>query len=142
MAALDWGFNPQPKDAPGKFKRERHERATSAATAEKNAKMQAKARDQHKCRWPHTCHKADRLESAHLVDKSLGGSNEPSNLITVCLSVHQGPNSLHSKTRLIEPLDAQLGANGPCAFYEANPETGELVHVATEKAVGVMETRR
>lgn len=140
MPSLNWGFNPQPKPSAGAFKRERHARVTAEQTAEKNAKRDAKARDGHKCRWPHKCHPADRLESAHLVDKSLGGENTPENLITVCLAVHQGPNSIHAKTRLIEPL-TERGANGPCAFYEAN-ESGEMIHVASEKAVGVSEVRR
>lgn len=131
----------KPKDAPGTFKRERHERAAEETATEKANKVAAKKRDGHKCRWPHRCHKADRIESAHIVDKSLGGSDDTSNLITVCLSIHQGPGSIHAKGKKVEPTSA-LGADGLCAFYQKNAITGEWDHIATETAINVSETRR
>lgn len=129
-----------PKPERGSLRRERESQRAAERAAELKAKQLAKARDGHKCRWPHKCERIDPIESAHLVDKSLGGTNTTDNLITLCQRVHRGAVSIHSKLLKVEPL-TERGANGPCAFYQLG-ESGNWEHVATEKAVGVSEVRR
>ena len=124
----------------GQFRNERLDARAAIRTARLKAKADSKKRDGHKCRWPHVCRKPVRLESAHLVNLSQGGEDTTENLITLCLEVHQGRRSLHSQDRKIEPLTA-AGANGPVAFYEKN-EAGRMVHIASERAVGISEARR
>lgn len=41
----------------------------------------------------------------------------------------------------IDALDHELGADGLLMFSVKHPETGAFVHIATEKRVGVSETR-
>lgn len=93
------------------------ERADAEESAEEiQAKKEAKARDGH-CRFPdkHKCRGG--LEGAHIVDKSRGGPNIASNIVSVCAWIHRrGPLSIHGKDYVYVPLTKQ-GANGPLAVY-------------------------
>lgn len=135
------------KQPRGTFRRERRERETAAESHLKANKATSKARDLYfakGCRFLLCeCHKGKykpRLESAHLVDKSLGGSDETENLVTLCDELHRGAPSLHSKDFRIDKL-SPLGADGCLAFYLRNPETGEMEHIYSERSVGISETR-
>jgi hypothetical protein len=91
-------------------------------TAEDKAIKAAKVRDGHRCRWPedHTCR--GLLEGAHIVDKSLGGANEASNIVSLCAWLHRrGPESVHGKQLKVE-ADTDRGAYGPLSFWR---QTGE-----------------
>lgn len=136
---MDLERNAPPKPHRGEFRREREDKRRSIANARKANKATAKARDSRQCRWPGcSCRRVQStiLESAHIVDLSLGGSDETSNLITVCQDVHRGPWSIHTKDKEVRPLTS-AGADGLCEFYERNPETGVMEHIATEKYLGV-----
>lgn len=133
-----------PKDSRGTFRRERRERQLKADAELAANKQTAKVRDSHKCRWPGCeCSKGrykPLLESAHIEDRSTGGSDETENLFTCCDERHRGTPSLHSKDLAIEKL-TPLGANGLLAFYQRDPESGRMECIAVEKAVGISETR-
>lgn len=121
-----------PKPYKGQHAEERSKRKAAKLSARVANKLSAKQRDGYKCRWPHRCKPGStRLESAHLVNLSQGGTDETSNLITLCVGAHQGRRSLHSQDKQIDPLTGR-GADGPCAFYERD-ESGKFVHIASEK---------
>jgi hypothetical protein len=133
-----------PRPSRGTGRRERRERKTKAEAHLDDQKAIAKKRDEYKCRWPGCkCSKGrykPLLESAHIVDKSLGGSDETENLMTICDNRHRGTPSLHSKDLKIEKL-SDKGANGLLSFYAKNQETGEWEHVFTEKYIAVSTTK-
>lgn len=131
----------KPKPERGSARRQREEDRAKAHAFELQQKAKAKKRDNHTCRWPHRCAKGEPLESAHIVDKSRGGSNDTHNLITLCQKIHRGAVSIHSKDLRIDPLTSR-GADGLVAFYQLDRETGYWEHVATEKAIGITEARR
>jgi hypothetical protein len=132
------------KPVRGEYRRARRDKRMAGETYLREQKRIAKARDGGKCRWPGCdCGKNGRkplLESAHLIDKSRGGSDDASNLISLCDERHRGTPSLHSKDLHIEPLTPH-GANGVCAFYARHPETGKVEHVATERIIGLSAPR-
>lgn len=91
-----------------------------------------------RCRWPGCdCReRRDRLEVAHVVNKSQGGLSEPGNLIVLCLARHQGKPSLHSGELRIEPLTEQ-GTRGPCEFWQQDDHGWHVV--AREVAPFILE---
>jgi len=105
---------------------------------EREAKAETKRRDGYRCRWPedHKCRCG--LEAAHIVDASLGGPMEPSNLLSICGWLHRrGPESIHGKQLKVEPLTAE-GANGPLSFWRKDAE-GIFYLVAQERSIGIIE---
>lgn len=135
------------KEPRGTARRERRERQLAADRHLDANKSKAKARDlrfAHGCRYALCpCHKSRYkpvLESAHIDDRSTGGSDEAENLVTLCDERHRGKPSLHSKDFRVDKL-TDKGADGPLAFYLRNPETGEMEHVYSERSVGISETR-
>lgn len=131
------GAQPKPVKGASHVARVRRRKADEAE--ERAHKVTARARDGFACRWPGCDCRArrDRLEVAHLVSKSRGGSNDTAKLVTLCRSRHQGRPSLHSGELRIEPLTA-AGANGPLAFWSTD-ELGRWWMVAQERAVGIVE---
>jgi 5-methylcytosine-specific restriction endonuclease McrA len=107
-----------PKPEKGTFTAERRRRVQQSSKEELANKAKVRARDV-RCRWPSCkCYGLTGiLEVAHIMPKSLGGASTTANLILVCSGRHRGTPSLHSQQLSIEPKDAVLGANGPCAFY-------------------------
>lgn len=107
---------------------------------EQRAKTAARKRDGYRCRWPHCdCEeRRDRLEVAHIRDKSLCGENDSANLICLCLARHQGRPSLHSGDLAIRPIDEKDGANGPVEFWYREAR-GTWFMVARERAIGILE---
>jgi 5-methylcytosine-specific restriction endonuclease McrA len=130
-------FQKPPK---GSYRRERTQKRLAVESEEDRNKAIVRKRDR-KCRWPFCdCAKfRERLEVAHVVSKSLGGSNDPSNLILLCVSKHQGRPSLHSGDLAVAP-QTSAGTNGPCDF-KAQDDKGRWHVVASERYVGVSETR-
>jgi hypothetical protein len=115
-------------------------RKLDADAHEKREKAKVRARDR-KCRWPGCdCEKLRLpLEVAHIVSKSLGGSNDAPNLMLLCVSRHQGSPSLHSGDMEIRPQTA-MGTDGPCDFYVLR-ERGRWECIASERLIGVPVTR-
>lgn len=124
---------------------ERHERKVRRAGIERQAKQDVKARDHHQCRWP-TCQFrriSQPLDAAHVMAAGMGGDPTSArmrteNLVTICRTHHQGPESLHSGDLKIEAL-TPAGADGPLQFLRRG-EDGVFYVVAEETAIGI--TRR
>lgn len=128
---------PHWKPAKGEARAARVSERIKDEQREARAKAQARKRDGYRCRWPHCDCEArrDRLEVAHIHNKSLCGENDAANLICLCVSRHQGRPSLHSGDLDVRPINAALGANGPCEFLRLD-DCGELVTVAREIVIG------
>jgi hypothetical protein len=128
------------KDPRGTALRKRREAKRDADAHLKAEKAKVRRRDL-SCRWPGCdCKRWGLpLECAHIVDQSLGGSDDASNMILICAEKHRGRPSLHSKHLRIEPL-TERGANGPCAFYQDFTHGGWGL-VAEERTRGISETR-
>ena len=126
-----------PKPAKGSDLLARHTRKRAVKAYGDAEKQAVRGRDGNKCRWP-GCRSAKsvRLEVAHLNDKKMGGDHglrsSRDQMMLLCFFCHQGPFSLHSKDKRIEPIDPTLGTNGPCAFYERQ-ESGQWQHVFSER---------
>jgi hypothetical protein len=129
------------KEPKGTWIRERRQRKADADAYEAREKAKVRARDR-KCRWPHCdCHKLNLpLEVAHVVSKSIGGSNDAANLILLCIEKHQGRPSLHSGDLEVRPHDESKGTNGPCDFLVLRDD-GRWEVVASERMIGVPVTR-
>lgn len=139
--AFDLYGPPLTKAPKGTFLRERKAQRAAELAHEEREKTKVRKRDQ-VCRWPWCdCRKWKlRLECAHLVNKSQGGRSNADAMILLCFEKHQGRPSLHSGDLMVDPLTAK-GTNGPCAFYRKD-ETGQWLHIASEKRIGVPEARR
>ena len=88
------------------------------------------------CRYPHCEHmaKKPRLEVAHVRHRGMGGNptgdrTTAAELITYCFIHH---DEYDHGTMYHEPLTPR-GTRGPCAFYRIHQETGEKIHVASER---------
>jgi hypothetical protein len=116
--------------AQGVVSQARTQKARRVSTSERENKQIVRLRDQF-CRYPHCgCQRGEVTgidvlpEVAHVRDKSLGGSDLPSNMILLCHARHQGETgSVHSKHVRMEPL-TPAGTDGQVAFYGRNLETG------------------
>jgi len=128
--------NAEPKPAKGSLAMERRVRMAKVSSHELAEKRKVRLRDR-VCRWPFcSCKKWKlRLEVAHVVSKSLGGSNDADNLILLCVSRHQGRPSLHSGDLKIEP-QTSAGTNGPVDFFSRD-ESGRWQVIASEKSIGI-----
>jgi hypothetical protein len=108
--------------------------------AEQKAMKAAKARDGQQCRHPRCGYKSKQLpiDPCHQVHRGMGGDPKGTRttratVISLC-RIHHG---LYDAGDLrIEPLTGQ-DFDGPCEFHERHPETGEFVHIGTEKRLGV-----
>jgi hypothetical protein len=131
VANPDLSPNALAKPARGTSLLERHQRKLDAAAIEKREKAAVKAWAGHRCRWPekHTC--LGGLDAAHLVDASLGGAMERTNLVTLCAWIHRrGPESIHGKQLRME-AETALGSYGAMAFYRRG-EDGTFYCVGRE----------
>lgn len=140
MANPDIAINALQKAPKGSWVRERRERALAEDAYEKREKAKVRARDR-KCRWPGCdCGRLRMpLEVAHVVSKSLGGSNAADNLILLCVEKHQGRPSLHSGDLEVRPQTAR-GTDGPCDFYVLR-ERGRWECIGSERVIGVSTER-
>jgi len=112
-----------PKPKPGTAAKARRARKRKIDTAERAAKIAAKARDGYACR---RCGiefsiRASWVEAAHINGKGMGGdhglrSSSPADFLTLCRSCHQGPRSVHSGHVVIECGPAR--GDGPVTFRE------------------------
>lgn len=111
------------KKPKGSYLIERREKRKKAKAFEEGEKRKVRTRDV-RCRWP-SCEYCrefkPRLEVAHLNDKGMGGDHglrsTADQMLLLCFLIHQGPRSLHSGDRRIEPL-TERGTDGPCLFLE------------------------
>lgn len=111
-----------PKPARGTLRALREAKRQRVRAEELRAKAECRRRDGDRCRWP-GCTETTRIESAHLIAKSLGGLNDRQNLVRLCEAHHRGPVSLHSGDLRIEPL-TERGADGPLLFLRRDEAQG------------------
>lgn len=137
MTIVRWS-EPHPKPAKGTTRAARVQTRMAEEDFEAREKTKARKRDG-RCRWPHCdcAARRDRLEVAHVVNKSLGGTSDLENLIVLCLSRHQGRPSLHSGDLKIERL-TDKGTSGPCEYW-ARDAMQQWYMVARERAPFVLE---
>lgn len=113
-----------PKPSKGSARAEKLALRAQIERLEARAKLSAKVRDGYQCRVPGctTDTKVWRLESAHLVDKGMGGdhgthSHHRRDYVSCCYLHHQGRRSLHSGDLKAIPLTAE-GGDGPVQWQE------------------------
>lgn len=136
-------LNSVPKPIKGEAWLKSKETRAERVAAEQKAMKLAKKLDGG-CRYPLCAHRAQkpRIEAAHVTHRGMGGNptgdrTTSDQIITLCFIDH----AAYDRGEIdLEPL-TDKGTRGPCAWYRLNKETGIREHVATEKAVGVMETR-
>lgn len=129
----------------------RKERRAPIRTARKKLKMDAKARDEHRCRWPRFDHDTPNnvclgpLESAHKVSIGMGGDKDGSRtsreeLLTVCRWIHQdSPDAFHKGGRTWEGL-TDKHADGAVIFSRRvrEAEDWRWIEIARERSIGIL----
>lgn len=133
-----------PKPLRGTFRRERRERSHQRSLAEDKVMREAKKLDGQQCRrpmCPHCRNRAATVQACHRRDlhRAMGGNPKLDrttleDLISLCQDSHDEYDEFQID---IDPQDATRRFRGPCDWYEKNRETGKMVHVASEKRVGV-----
>lgn len=145
MAIVQWEKGqPQWKPKRGAAILEREKADAEREAHEREIAKAVKVRDGYKCRWPekHKCRGG--LESAHIIDKSLGGPTSTENELAVCAWIHRrGPASIHGKELRVDK-ESGLGADGPLSFWRQTGEydaLGQPIYycVARERSPGVVE---
>lgn len=117
------GSQPCPKPQRGQAMLDREQAKADALAVERREKTAARKRDG-RCRWPEVHKCRGGLESAHLVDASLGGPMHRTNLVTLCAWIHRrGPESIHGK-QLMMQRESRAGASGPLSFWRRSAEPG------------------
>lgn len=137
---MTFGF---PKPLKGSALAARKQRGLEQDAHEERELNAAKKRDDFKCRFPSCVNKRLDLpiDGCHRRDmhRGMGGNPDGSRTqrkwaIALCRLDH----SRYDRGFIdIEPLDADLYFDGPCAFYDKDNETGRMVHIATETTIGV-----
>lgn len=132
------------KPMPGDFRKEQHDRRNLRKAAERREMQAALKRDGNRCRVPR-CEFAVLnlvIEPAHQAHRGMGGNpagdrTERKTVIALCKRHHR----LYDTARLdIEPLTAKV-FDGPCDWYDVATD-GTRTHYASERLVGISETRR
>lgn len=124
--------NACPKPLKGSLLLEQRTRRSARARAEESVKVQVRARDQMRCRFPHCTEaiRGVRIEVAHLDDKGMGGDKrlvrtQRDRMLCLCFLHHQGRTkahpSLHSGDLKVEP-DTSRGTDGLCAFWVSDEQ--------------------
>ena len=143
---------PTPKPTKAARQAEKQRRRRLVAQRELDNKLEAKRRDDWRCRFPFCgCRvRGYEPEVAHLTHKGSGGDpkglrSQVDNLITLCGWRHrEGVISLHKGTLRVVPRTT-AGTNGPVSWLmDAAAYTGQAhyaywILIATEERVGVLE---
>jgi hypothetical protein len=134
-----------PKPARGTALLARRTKRRELVAHEQKEMRAAKKRDEGKCRRPRCPYAKDKLtiHAAHMVHRGMGGDptgtrSSRETIISLC-AIHHG---MYDASDLwITPLTAQ-DFDGPCEYFERNPETGQYDHIATETRIGVSVVRQ
>jgi 5-methylcytosine-specific restriction endonuclease McrA len=97
----------------------------SVEATRKAAKKFVRRDDGYRCRFPKCeCRALNlRLEVAHVIPLSLGGTDAHANLILLCTEKHRGCPSLHSGDLKITCQTA-MGTRGLCDFWVGDSYAG------------------
>lgn len=133
-----------PKPLSGEYRLEQKRRVKERKAEEDRIMAEAKRRDHGRCRFPRCEWKELHVETAHLEHRGMGGNpdldrTQRHKLIALCVRHHFMFDKQASIE--IEPVDPERGTDGPIAYWQRNPETGEMVHFYTEPLNYFSETR-
>lgn len=139
----------KPKPVKGAYWLERKAVKAERKNHERREMDAAKRRDFaacHGCRWPTCPHRTykPRIHAAHVFEhRGMGGNpdgrrTERHLIMGICVWCHARLDAGDAEVQEQTPAMA----DGACAFFERNLETGRMEHVATEKSIGVSEARR
>lgn len=133
------------KPSRGEYDLERKGKKRSRKLAEDKTMAAAKRRDGNKCRWPRCEFKGLNVECAHMEHRKMGGNpsgeaTKRHKLIALCIRHHDQFDGRDTTRIDIVPVNAQQGTDGPCSYFVLQ-ESGQWLHVATEKYIGVSTER-
>lgn len=133
------------KPARGEYRLKQLADRRAHKAAEDKVMAEAKRRDGNKCRWPGCAFKGLHVDCAHLEHRKMGGNKagdktKRHKLIALCIRHHDQFDGRTLPEIDVVPTNPQQGTDGLCGFYVRN-ESGQWEHVATEKAIGISETR-
>jgi hypothetical protein len=119
-------------------------RAKLDRKAQEDKEMAVVRRRDKRCRFPLCgCGKLKlTLQVSHKEHRGMGGNpagdrTDRRTMVLVCIARHRGNSiSLDRGTLKWEPVNADLGANGPIEWYEASPDGWDLL--AAERTPGVL----
>lgn len=142
---MDLIRNAQPRPPRGEYRLKQRGKKRSRKLAEDKAMADAKRRDGNKCRWPRCHYKDLAVECAHLEHRKMGGNpagdkTQRHKLIALCVRHHDQFDGRTVPDIDITPVNSAQGTDGPCVYYQRG-ESGRMEHVATEKWIGISETR-
>lgn len=136
-----------PKPARGTALIERKQRRLDRVAAEQKVMQAALKRDHRVCRNPRCSFKKSLklpVDPCHAFQHRGSGGNpagdrtaETKLIMSLCRGCH---GLLDAGDLSIEPLTPEW-CDGLCAFYAKDAETGQMVHLATEKVIGVSVER-
>lgn len=137
-----------PKPVAGEHWQDRKQVTRDRKAHEREQMEQARRRDMaacHGCRWPgcEFASRKPRLEVSHcFTHRGAGGNPDGTRtvrdqLLLVCFIHHRRIDTGDAE---VQPL-TDRGTDGLLSFHERNQETGRMEHVASERAIGISESR-
>lgn len=147
--SVDLIRNASPKPPRGEYSLERRGKKRERKLAEDRIMAAARRRDGNKCRFPRCSYKGLIVEVAHFDHRGMGGNpsgdkTQRDLLICLCVRHHDQFDGRALPQISIDPVPVvggvRRGTDGPCVFY-VRDETGAWQHVATERLIGISETR-
>jgi len=120
------------------------DRRADRRDAEQREMQAAMKRDRRRCRWP-GCKGKHRgldlpVDPSHQIHRGFGGNpaldrTTRATVIALCRKCHQrwdaGEIDIMPRT--------SAGFDGPVAFHARDPESTVMLHVASERAIGILE---
>lgn len=137
-----------PKPRRGDYLLERRKKRAELDAAEDKIMQAALARDLRTCRFP-KCPFAKKgmvIDPAHFLQhRGMGGdpsgerTQRTGQIVALCRRHHDALDKYDEIE--IQVMDSAREADGPLAWYQRNPETGQMEHVYTEPIRFISETR-
>jgi hypothetical protein len=95
----------------------------------KRLRFEILRRDNHACRYCGATAPDVKLTVDHVVPEALGGSNEPSNLVTACADCNNGKSSVHPDSVVVEDVQADAIRWANAMSQVAELRNQELEHI-------------
>lgn len=131
----------------GEYSLERRGKKRERKLAEDRIMAAARRRDGNKCRFPRCEFKGLIVGVAH-VDRHRGMGGNPAldrterhRLMALCVRHHDQFDGRTMPKIDVVPVNTKQGTDGPCAYYMRDEISGVWQHVATERLIGISETR-
>ena len=136
-AAVNLERTAQPKPKRGTALLKKRERRRELVAHEQKEMRAAKRRDGGKCRFPRCPHKDLPVDAAHLRSqhRAIGGNpagdrTSRAAVISLCRWHHGEYDTALIKIEFLTP-DQQF--DGPCAYFVRHQETGEWLHIGSDR---------